>query len=312
MNTKTETKKQKRDVSGWINFYKPREMGSTDAVHKIRSILSAKKAGHAGTLDPLAEGILPIALGEATKTISYIQSDIKTYECDIVWGEARSTDDMEGEVTETSDHRPTQLELENILPQFTGNIDQIPPKYSAIKINGERAYALARKGEEVELKPRPVFIESIEVLSHNNERTTLKVVCGKGTYIRSLGRDMALKLGTFGYIDNLKRTKVGNFDLNNVIFLDKLEEFGHKDSLDELLMPVDAGLADIPVLNLSEAEALKLKQGQVLSFVSRGDSRRLEPFGNEKDVVRAYHRSKLMGLVTIHSYRISPLKMFNL
>ncbi|MAY99675.1 MAG: tRNA pseudouridine(55) synthase TruB [Micavibrio sp.] len=304
-------RKKGQIVNGWVNLYKPKDMGSTQAVSAVRRLFDAQKAGHAGTLDPLAEGILPIALGEATKTVPYVQDALKVYSFDLIWGESRSTDDAEGEVTEVSDIRPSHADLSTALNDFTGEIEQTPPIYSAIKINGERAYDLARKGEEVEMKTRQVYIESIGLLHHDKDKSSFEVTCGKGTYIRSLGRDIAKKLGSVGYIDNLKRLKVGYFYKKDAILLDKLKELGDKDACNEALLPVDTGLDDIPVLQLTDKEASELKQGRKLSFVSRGDVQRLETL-SDTDIARAYCKDTLIGMVSIQGIQIQPLRMFNL
>ena len=303
-------RKKGKLIHGWINFYKPKDMGSTDAVGKIRWLFDAQKAGHAGTLDPLAEGILPIALGEATKTIPYIQDTKKTYSFDLIWGEARNTDDAEGNVIETSDHRPTQQEIIDILPKFSGEIQQTPPIFSAIKVNGERAYNIARRGGEVEMQPRQIFIENIRLIEHKQDETRFEVTCGKGTYIRSLGRDIAKKLGGCGYIDNLKRIEVGHFHEKTSIFLDKLEDLRHKNALDEALLSVDTGLDDILVLELTDNEASKLKQGQFLSFISKADFNRVKDL-NEK-TARAYCKNTFLGFVDINKATVKAKKLLNL
>lgn len=304
-------RKKGQIVNGWVNLCKPKNMGSTQAVSAVRRLFDAQKAGHAGTLDPLAEGVLPIALGEATKTVPYVQDALKVYSFDLIWGEARSTDDAEGDVTEISDIRPSHADLGAALNDFIGEIEQTPPIYSAIKINGERAYDLARKGEKIEMKTRQVYIESIGLLYHNKEKSSFEVTCGKGTYIRSLGRDIAKKLGSVGYIDNLKRLKVGLFDKKDAILLDKLKELGDKDACNEALLPVDTGLDDIPVLQFTDKEASELKQGRKLSFVSRGDVQRLETLP-DTNIARAYCKDTLIGMVSIQGIQIQPLRMFNL
>ncbi|MAS86365.1 MAG: tRNA pseudouridine(55) synthase TruB [Micavibrio sp.] len=310
-------RKKGQPIHGWVNFYKPKGMTSTQAVGKVRWIFNAQKAGHAGTLDPLAEGILPIALGEATKTVSYIQDAIKIYAFDIIWGEARSTEDAEGDVTATSDHRPSQQELLDILPVFTGDIEQTPPAYSAIKIDGERAYDIARRGETPEMKSRPAYIESIECKAHSEAFTSLEVICGKGTYVRSLGRDIALKLGSVAYIDNLRRLQVGAFDEAMSISLDKLEEMRHNNTHIEALLPVDAGLDDIPSLPLTDNEASMVKRGQVLSFVSKADNHRLDGIRDEENprdavTVLALCNDKPVGFVDVEGIYVKPKKLFNL
>ena len=207
-----------REISGWVNLDKPRELGSTPAVAAVRRMFDAKKAGHAGTLDPLASGILPVALGEATKTVQFMQAAQKTYEVRLRWGAATQTDDVEGEIIETSDQRPSAQDIVAALPHFTGDIMQTPPAYSAIRKDGVRAYKLARAGESVELAPRPVRIDAITLIdSASPDACTLQVVCGKGVYIRSFARDLALYLGTVAHVTALRRTRVGPFNEKNAI-----------------------------------------------------------------------------------------------
>lgn len=300
-------------INGWLNIYKPRGIGSTDVVNKTRRLLNAQKAGHAGTLDPLAEGILPVAFGEATKTIPYMQNALKTYRFDLVWGEARNTDDAEGEVTKTCDIRPSEKEIRAVLPEFTGQIEQVPPAFSAIKVDGQRAYALARKGETVELAARCVTIESIHLLSAEKDKASFEVVCGKGTYIRSLGRDIAQKLGTVGYIDQLLRASVGTFTEKDAILLDNLEALLHKEGLQAVLWACEAGLDDIPDISFTQAEAVKLKQGQSLTFFSKADSHRLDGLDlGEDGTALAMVDDMAIGLVSVSNVTIRPKKLFNL
>ncbi len=320
---KTQTG-QKRDmarhkkgniVNGWINLDKPAGMGSTTAVAKVRRALNAQKVGHAGTLDPLATGILPIALGEATKTIPFCQDGLKTYKFSAIWGEARATDDAEGDVTETSDNRPAAEDVQAILPQFIGDIEQIPPAFSAIKIDGQRAYDLARNGEMPEMKSRPAYIESLELLETHPDKATFRCVCGKGTYMRSLARDMAKALGTVGYITDLRREAVGPFTLENAISLAKLEEIDNSSPLDSVLLPVETVLDDIPALALNEREASQLKNGQKLSFISRPDVERLQKAGFDLDTeatALALYNGKPIALVTVQGVEIQPVRVLNL
>lgn len=296
-------------INGWIAFDKPYGMTSTQAVGKVRRILNAQKIGHGGTLDPLATGILPIALGEATKTIPYIQDALKIYTFTVQWGEARTTDDMEGEVIKTSNIRPTRGQIEAILPRFTGDIMQTPPQFSAIKIAGERAYDIARSGEEVELKPRPVYIETLELLSQTTDSADFECLCGKGTYIRSLARDMAEALGTVGFIAALRRDAVGLMNLENAISLEKLEEYGHS-----ALLPVETVLDGIPALNLNQQEAVRLKNGQSLSFISRPDAERLQKAGITESpaTALAVYNGTPVALVMIDGIDIQPVRVLNL
>lgn len=305
-------------INGWINFNKPEDMTSTQAVGKIRYLLNAKKAGHAGTLDPLATGVLPIALGEATKTIAYAHDALKEYSFKILFGQSTSTDDAEGDVTETSDYRPTLDEINTALPDFIGHIEQTPPKFSAIKINGQRAYDLARDGKDVELKPRPAYIKDIKVLDYDGESVTLHVTSGKGVYMRSLGRDIALKCQSVGHLSELRRLRVGVFDVDDAISLDKCEELSHNNQLETALLPLDSVLDDIPALSLKEAEAVRLKNGNRLSFVSRPDVERIKALdldiANQNDPVIALARFEdlPLGLVQIKGIDIQPIKIFNL
>lgn len=308
-------------VDGWVCLDKPPGMTSTQAVGKVRFLLKAQKAGHAGTLDPLASGILPIALGEATKTVPYVQEGLKNYAFTITWGERRDTEDSEGAVTEISGRRPSSTEIQAILPEFTGRIEQIPPRYSAVKVGGERAYDLARAGQTVELSPRAVFIESLTLLGTTRDTATFTMRCGKGTYVRSLARDMARKLGTCGYISALRRTCVGRFSEKNAISLEKIEKISNsaaagEGSPAEGLLPLQTALDDIPALALKKDEMASLKNGQKLSFVSRPDFERLTQAGLETkdDVVTAlaHLNGAPVALVKVKGPHIAPVKVFNL
>ncbi|GAB4360520.1 MAG: tRNA pseudouridine(55) synthase TruB [Oricola sp.] len=217
-------KKKGRSVSGWLVLDKPLGMGSTEAVSKIKWLFKADKAGHAGTLDPAASGILPIALGEATKTVPYVVDGEKVYRFTVKWGTETATDDAEGAVTAESDSRPDRADIEAILPDYTGTIMQKPPAYSAIKIGGERAYDLAREGEQVDIPAREVEIHSLTIVSHEDGRTAFEVECGKGTYVRSLARDMGRDLGCFGHVVELRRTVVDPFDEEDAVTLQELEK----------------------------------------------------------------------------------------
>lgn len=303
-------------IDGWIALDKPPGMTSTQALGRLKYILKPQKAGHAGTLDPLATGCLPIALGEATKTIPYAQDLLKEYTFTIKWGQARSTDDAEGEIIETSDVRPERAQILAALPAFLGDVEQVPPQFSAIKIAGERAYDLARAGETVDLKPRMVYIELIELIEESKDEARFAVVCGKGTYMRSLARDLARALGTVGYIADLRREAVGPFDASNMISLEKLEEIGESARLGEVLLPVQTVLDDIPALALNEREAARLKGGQGLSFVARPDLERLKAAGidlrSEKPMtVLASYEGRPVALVTVSGPEIQPFRILN-
>ncbi len=257
-------RKKGNPAHGWVNFDKPYGMTSTQAVGKVRWLYQAQKAGHAGTLDPLASGILPIALGDATKTVPFLVEAKKIYDVEIKWGERTTTLDAEGEVIATSDVRPTYAQIEAALPAFIGEISQIPPAFSAIKIDGKRAYDLARAGENIEMKARFVHIYTLDVLEASADTALLRVKCGKGTYIRSLARDLAFALDTEGYVANLRRTAVGPFTERDAFSLDALEDLGHKGGVLDILLAVSTALDDIPVLAVTEDEEYDLRQGRVI------------------------------------------------
>ena len=243
---------------------KPYDMTSTQAVGKVRWLLSAAKAGHAGTLDPLATGILPIALGEATKVVPQVQDGIKVYRFAIGWGKATSTDDTEGEVIATSDIRPDRAALEAVLPRFTGTIMQRPPAFSAIKVDGERAYDLARAGEVVELAARPIDIDAIRLVEHGTDTTILEVTCGKGTYVRALARDIAEALGTVGHVTSLHRAAVGPFTDADAVTIEQMEAAEAGAARDALITPLASGLAELPEIRLDAGQAKAVSHGNAI------------------------------------------------
>ena len=298
--------KRKGDkVDGWVVLDKPLGLGSTPAVGRVRRLFGAQKAGHGGTLDPLATGVLPIALGEATKTVPFVMDGRKQYRFTLRFGEARSTEDLEGEVTATSDVRPDDAAIRAALPAFVGTIDQRPPAYSALKIDGQRAYDLARAGEAVELAVRQVVIERLELLARPDaDHADFVVDCGKGTYIRSLGRDLALALGTVGHLSALRRTAAGPFREAAAISLSKLEALGHSPALLGALAPVATALDDIPALALAEAQADRLRQGQPVLL-----TRDAPPSGT---LLRAECGSRLVALVRSDGVSLKPVRVFNL
>jgi tRNA pseudouridine55 synthase len=251
-------KANKRPISGWIILDKPLGMTSTQAVGKIRWLYNAEKAGHAGTLDPLATGLLPIALGEATKTVPFVQGGGKRYSFALEWGSATSTDDAEGEAIATSEHRPTEADVRAILPLFIGTILQRPPAFSAIKVGGERAYDLARAGQAIDLVPRPVTIGELTLVSHAVDRSLFELACEKGTYVRSLARDLAEALGTRGHVISLRRAAVAGFTEQNTVSLDTIEAAADRDAL---LQPAAVALRHLPELRLSAEDAATLRHG---------------------------------------------------
>lgn len=302
--------KARENIHGWIALDKPEGMGSTQALAKVKRLLNAAKAGHGGTLDPLASGLLPIALGEATKTVSWAMDGRKTYRVLIRWGEARTTDDREGEISALSDHRPSHIAIDTILSRFEGEILQIPPKFSAIKIEGERAYDLARAGEAVELAPRAVFIEKIELLALPDvDHAELSVICGKGTYIRSLARDLAEALGTVGHVARLRRLAVGPFGENDMISLEKLADLRHKapgdNAMEGVLRPIETVLDGIPALAVKDAEAQRLRQGQ--KVLLRGASAPIA-----QDAVLVMWGRRPLGICSIEKGALTPKRLFNL
>jgi tRNA pseudouridine55 synthase len=256
-------RKNATPVHGWLILDKPIGLTSTQALGKVRRILDGDKVGHGGTLDPLATGILPLAFGEATKLIPYVMDGDKEYEFTIRWGEQRDTDDAEGKVVAQSDARPTEEAIRKALPTFTGDIQQTPPTFSAIKLQGERAYDIARAGGAPEMTPRAVTIHKLELTSVLDANTaTFHVRCGKGMYVRSLGRDLAIKLGTYGYVKQLRRTCVGSFTLDKAISLEKLADLGHNNAALTALQAMRTALDDIPGLVLTASEAQRLRAGQ--------------------------------------------------
>ena len=257
----SQAKRPKRAISGWVVLDKPFDMTSTQAVGKVRWLFGAAKAGHAGTLDPLATGILPIALGEATKAVPQVQDGIKVYRFAIKWGTATTTDDAEGAVVATSDIRPGAAELAAILPRFTGTIMQRPPIYSALKVDGERAYDLARAGEAVDLPPRPIDVDALSLVTHDADQSVLEVTCGKGTYVRSLARDIAEALGTRGHVGLLHRAAVGPFHDADAVTLDMLEAAAEGPERDRLLKPVQAGFGMLPEIRLDPGQAAAVRHG---------------------------------------------------
>ncbi|HEX9558043.1 MAG TPA: tRNA pseudouridine(55) synthase TruB [Reyranella sp.] len=292
-------------VDGWVILDKPVGLGSTPAVGKVRRLFGAQKAGHGGTLDPLASGVLPIALGEATKTVPFVMDGRKEYRFTVRFGEARSTEDAEGEVTATSDARPSDLEIRSALAGFIGEIEQIPPAFSALKVAGKRAYDLARAGEAVALKPRRILVERLELVGRPDaNHADFVISCGKGTYIRSLGRDLAQALGTVGHLSALRRTAAGPFREEAAISLSKLEALGHIPALLGALAPVATALDDIPALALTEAQADRLRHGQPVLL-----TRDAPPSGA---LLRAETGSRLVALVRSDGASLKPVRVFNL
>lgn len=295
------------NINGWLIVDKPRDIGSTDVVNQTRYLLNANKNGHTGTLDPFATGVLPIAFGEATKLIPFVTDGDKEYEFILKFGTATNTDDTEGEIIGTSEIIPTTEQIQQILPQFIGTVTQIPPAYSAIKINGERAYKLARQGKDVVIPPRQVEIYELELqqqLSADSFR--FRVCCSKGTYVRTLGKDIALKLGTVGHLQELRRTKCGIFTIRDTILLENIKKMVYVEQRQQMLLPTETSLRDIAVIAVSEEDAAKLRLGQGLS------PKTYEVQNLINQTAAAVTENCLVALVRIEERKISPIRVFNL
>jgi tRNA pseudouridine55 synthase len=268
-----QPKRKKIDVHGWLVLDKPTGMTSTHALARVKRAFSAKKAGHAGTLDPLATGCLPIAFGEATKTVPFAMDGRKIYRFTVAWGLETDTDDSEGRPGESSPQRPSETEILAVLPRFTGNILQTPPRFSAIKIDGERAYNLAREGEEVELEAREIAVHRLELTEYAQDYAVFETETGKGAYVRALARDMGRALGCFGHVSALRRVQVGPFEEADLISLDEIERLGlcppGEGNLADHLLPVETALDDIPALAVSGSDAARLRRGQAVLLRGR-------------------------------------------
>ncbi|EJF83654.1 tRNA pseudouridine(55) synthase TruB [Bartonella rattimassiliensis] len=315
-------KKKGRPVSGWVIFDKPKGMKSTEAVSQIKWLFHAQKAGHAGTLDPLASGLLPIALGEATKTVPYVIQGKKTYRFHIAWGQERATDDLEGEITKTSLKRPTQEEILTLLPQYTGVILQTPPQFSAIKIAGNRAYDLAREGEVIEIPPREVEIETFKLIETlSKEQSVFEITCGKGTYVRSLARDLGRDLGCYGYISDLRRIAVAPFDEEDLITWDELKaailpnknitdennsSFEKKFSiLDELLIETSTALDCLSHYTLNETQAQRVMKGHSISLCHNKISL-------DEDEICVLYKEQLLAIGILDKDLFKPKRIFTI
>jgi tRNA pseudouridine55 synthase len=300
---------ERREVNGWIALDKAVGETSTNAVAALKRLFRAKKAGHAGTLDPLASGVLPIAFGEATKTVPFVMDGEKAYLFTVRWGVETDTDDSEGKATERSDTRPSHEAILAALPAFTGTIEQTPPKYSALKIGGARAYDLAREGQAVELAARPVEIRRLNLVEMpDTEHTVFRAECGKGTYVRAIARDLGRALGCFGHVTALRRVRVGSFGMETAVTLQSLaalRDQGGEDALATALLPVEAGLTSLPSLAVSAADAQRLTRGQ--SVIVRGrDAPVLEGF------VSVSAQGSLVALGEVEQGAVHPRRIFHL
>lgn len=300
-------KRKGRPVHGWIIVDKPLGLTSTQCLARVRRLTDAAKAGHGGTLDPLATGILPIALGEATKTVAYVMGAGKTYRFTVQWGAATATDDTEGEVIARSDQRPNRAAITAVLPMFSGEILQRPPAYSALKVAGARAYDLARAGNAPELAPRPIRIDAIRLMEMPDaDHAVFEVDCGKGAYIRALARDLGEALGTYGHVTALRRTRVGRFDEARAFSLDSLGDLCQKDATHAYLLPVETALDDIPALVVTGPQAERLRHGQPIRIALAAPG--LPPEGEL--LVKA--DGKAVGIAERLADEVRPLRLFNL
>ena len=307
--------KRGQPIHGWINLDKPTGISSAKAVAIVRRVFDAAKAGHGGTLDPQASGVLPIALGEATKTVSFAMSQQKSYEFELAWGAETSTDDSEGVVTRQSNHRPNTIAVESALAHYRGYIDQVPPLYSAVKIEGKRAYDLARNAKNgvpsVTLAARQIHIKSFRRLASNATHARFFVACGKGAYIRALARDLGRNLDTAAHVTALRRLSVGQFHANHAISLDFLETLTHSSAALEHLHPVLSLLDDIPALPISGNEASKLCHGQTLPAISATARDRFQALLTGATAI-AIHGDRPVALVAIKGGAVCPVRVLNI
>lgn len=301
-------------IHGWMPIDKPSGLTSAQVTSKVRNILDAAKAGHGGTLDPMATGVLPIALGEATKTVSYVMNGKKRYRFTISWGEERTTDDLEGKITTINCHRPTKRDILMILPEFIGAIEQVPPDYSAIKLDGKRAYNLARAGKDISISKRVVFVDEFSLLeTPDKDHAIFEVACGKGTYIRSLARDIARRLDTVGHVSQLRRTQCGPFSEMDSISLETLQTLVHSAPPSAYLLDVEAALDDIPALTLNETQADHLRHGRPVRVQDSGVRSFLETSSLvEGDVLCAMADGQPVALARFADGEIRAVRVLNI
>ena len=299
------SKRKANNISGWIIVDKPAGITSTGVVNKVKWAFNAKKVGHAGTLDPDATGVLPIALGEATKIIPYIMDEIKSYQFCVKFGEATDTDDATGEIIQNSSKRPGDDEISAKLQKYIGVIEQTPPKFSAIKINGKRAYELARRGSELKLKPRPIFVEDLRFVERvDNNHALLHLTCGKGGYVRSIARDLGKDLKCFAHVKWLRRTRAGPFNIESCITIDKIQELQKSSQFFKLLKPLELGLQNLPFVKCSAKEIGEIANGGSVEVISND----IEP-----DIKCWIHYDgKALALGTVKLNKFYPSRVFNI
>jgi tRNA pseudouridine55 synthase len=310
-------RKKGSPVHGWVIVDKPEGITSTQVVGIVKRVFDAQKAGHAGTLDPMATGVLAIALGEATKTVPYAMDSEKSYRFTACWGEARDSDDAEGKVVATSDKRPSREEIEAAIPRLVGEVTQVPPAYSAVKVAGERAYDLAREGEAVQLEPRVVEIYEVRLLSMPDaDHAEFEMSCGKGTYVRAWVRDVARILGTVGHVSRLRRTSVGAFSEGDAIALEKLKAFMHIPAAFEHLRPISTALDGIPALAVTGPDAVRLRSGNPIIVRAREFARLTEDAGSSDDlqgltVYLSTQEGEPVALAALEAGELRPFRVFN-
>jgi len=306
-----------RPVHGWVVIDKPQGPTSTQVVGQVKRVFDAAKAGHGGTLDPMATGILPIAFGEATKTVQWAMDGDKTYRFTVRWGVATDTDDAEGTVVGTAEGRPADDAVARVLDRFVGEIDQVPPAYSAIKVDGERAYDLAREGRPPELASRRVLIHDLALVDRPDaDHAVFEAVSGKGAYMRALARDIAAALGTCGHLEALRRLTVGTFTLDDAVTLAHLDALAEEGDAESALLPVETPLDDIPAVALSESQAHQLKRGQAVAFLARSDRQKLEglraDLADGEPLVLAMSGAVPVALARLEGVEIRPVRVLNL
>ncbi len=298
-------RKKGRDISGWLVVDKPAGMTSTAMVNKVKWAFDAKKAGHAGTLDPDATGVLAIALGEATKTVPYITDAMKAYRFTVRLGQSTNTDDAEGVVIEQSNTRPSDDAIRDALSGFVGDIMQVPPKFSAVKVDGQRAYKLARAGEDIELAARPLFVEELDMTGRpDDDHVELEMVCGKGGYVRAIARDLGKVLGCYGHVLCLRRVWSGPFDVGDGLSVDQIDELAKTPEIDEFLQPLEIGLADLPELRCSAEGAARLKNGNPGMVLTSNAE-----YGDE---AWASYDGRAVAIGIYKSGELHPSRVFNL